>query len=127
MMSDTKTKTTGITFDDVRQVALSFPGLKEATTTGAPVFKISHCMFVSEAGRDHPDVLALKVGMMEAAFLTETEPEIYYLTPLHRQRCNVLIRMSEISPEIFQRVFEKAWRRLAAKRDIKAYDERKTT
>jgi hypothetical protein len=115
----------GITFEDVRQIALAFPGLTEETTSGRPVFKLKHCLMVGEADHEPAGILALKVGMREAEFLIEAEPEIYYLTKLHRSRCNVLIRMSEISPKAFQYAFEKAWRRLASKRDVKAYDEGK--
>ena len=118
----------GITLEDVRQIALKFPGLEEVTTSGAPVFKIKHCMFAHEAEHEPVGILALKVGMREAEFLIEAEPEIYYLTPRYRQRCDVLIRMSEISPKAFEYIFEKAWRRLASKRAVAIYDEgRKTT
>jgi hypothetical protein len=98
-----------ITLEDVRQIALKFPGLDEQTISGAPVFKIKHCMFAHEAEHEPAGVLALKVGMREAEFLIEAEPGIYYNTPRYRQRCDVLIRMSEISPKTLEHIFEKAW------------------
>jgi hypothetical protein len=112
-----------ITFETVREIALSFPGVEEGTTFGAPVFKVKKGMLACEAGHEPAGILAVKVGVMEAEFLIEAEPDIYYVTDHYRSWGGVLIRMSEISPKAFRHVFEKAWRRLANKRDVAAYDE----
>jgi hypothetical protein len=114
-----------MTFEEVRQIALSFPGVEEGTTFGAPVFKVKKGMLACEAGHEPAGILALKVGVVEAEFLIEAEPEIYYLTDHYRSWGGVLIRMSETSPKAFRYVFEKAWRRLASTRDVSAYDGRR--
>jgi hypothetical protein len=114
-----------INLETIREIALTFPGVEEGEIFGSSVFRVKKGMLACAAGHEKGDIYALKVGTMEAEFLIEAEPELYYLTDHYRSWGGVLIRMSEISPKTFQHVFEKAWRRLAAKRDIKLYDEAK--
>jgi hypothetical protein len=114
-----------ITFEDLRQIALSFPGVEEGNSFGEPVFKVKKGLLACRAGHEPPGILTVKVGEMEAQFLIEAEPDVYYVTDHYRGWGGVLIRMSEISPSALRHIFEKAWRRLATKRDVTAYDESK--
>ncbi|MFN8376624.1 MAG: MmcQ/YjbR family DNA-binding protein [Anaerolineae bacterium] len=116
---------TGISFDTARQIALSFPGVEEGESFGAPVFRLRKGLILSPAGREKGNILALKVGKMEAEFMIEAEPDVYYNTEHYRIWCGVLIRMDNISAAEFRYTFEKAWRRLATKRAVAAYDAAK--
>jgi len=114
--------------DTIRQIALSFPGVEEAETFGSPNWRVKQGMLACPAGHVQEDnILALKVGIMEAEFLIEAEPDVYFLTDHYRSWGGVLVRMDKLSAASLQHIFEKAWRRLARKRDIKTYDEKATT
>jgi hypothetical protein len=112
--------------ETVRKIALSFPGVEEAETFGSPNWRVKKGMLACPAGHVKEDnVLALKVGTMESEFLIEAEPDIYYVTDHYRSWGGVLVRMDSISAATFRHIFEKAWRRLANKRDLATYETKK--
>jgi hypothetical protein len=111
-----------IDFDIVREIALSFPHVEEGESAGMPTFYARSRRFLARL-HDKGDLLILKVGKVEMEFLLEAEPHIYQTTEHYQRWEEVLIQMSEISEAEFRQVFEKAWRRLAQKRDVAAYDK----
>jgi hypothetical protein len=108
-----------MTFEDVRQIALTFPGVVEGTSFGTPAFRVGK-KFLARLREDGD--LVLKVGEIETEFLIEAEPETYYITDHYRGWGSVLIRLSNISPAAFQNVFEQTWRQFASKQQRVDYD-----
>jgi hypothetical protein len=113
---------TSIDFDIVREIALSFPHVQEGDSAGMPTFYARSRRFLARL-HDKGDLLILKVGKLEMEFLLEAEPDIYQTTEHYQRWEEVLIQMSRISEAEFRHVFEKAWRRLAQKRDVAEYDK----
>lgn len=111
-----------LTFDELRQIALSFPGVTEGTAYGTPAFR-ARTKFLARM-HDQYDALVLKVGELEQHMMISTEPETYFITDHYRGSSLVLIRLTAIDPPAFRRVFEQAWRTVAGKRDLAAYDTR---
>ena len=69
-----------MTFDDVRHIAQSFPGVEEQIVFGNPTLKVNK-RFLACIAKIDQDTLCLKVpSQLEREFFLTTQPEIYYLT-----------------------------------------------
>jgi hypothetical protein len=114
-----------MTFDEIRDIALSFPEVEEHEVFGGPTFRIRKRFLVCIAKID-PDTLCLKVpDQLERQFLLETQPDVYYLTPHYENFECLLVRMAAVHPEEIRHLLEKAWLTYAPKRLSKAYLESK--
>jgi len=118
------TNTYSSSLETVRQIALSFPGVEEGLTFGSPAFRVRKKLLA--VLHDDGETLVLQVGRLEQGYLIEAEPEIYYITDHYRGTPFLRVRLYKIDREALQEAFEQAWRRLALKRDIAAYDSRST-
>lgn len=111
-----------MTFDEIRQIALSFPGVEEHTILGGPTFKVGKRFLASTAKID-ADSLVLKVpDAMQRDFLMKTKPEVYYNTDHYADFGSILIRMSKVELDEFRELFEQAWRTFAPKRLVANYN-----
>lgn len=108
-------------FDDVRQIAMSYPGVEEHLVFGGPTLKVGK-RFLACIAKIDPDTLVLKVpDQFEREFLLNTQPDIYYLTDHYADFSCVLIRMPSADSDDVRDLFERAWRTYAPKRLVKAY------
>lgn len=114
-----------MTFNEIRELVLSFPGVEEYTTFGSPAFRVNKRMIACIAKID-ADALMLKMtDPYERDFLLTTQPEIYYNTPHYADFGAILLRMSRIEPDEFRAVFERSWRALASKKHLSAYQPKR--
>ncbi len=110
-----------MTFDDVRQIALAFPGVEEYTTFGHPAFRVGKRFLASTAKID-PDALCLKLpDQLQREFLVESQPELYYAPPHYADFGSILIRLSKADPGDVRDLFEQAWRAAAPKQLLKEW------
>lgn len=110
-----------MTFEDIRQIALSFPNVEEHIVFGGPTFRVGK-RFLACIAKIDPDTLVLKVpDRLEREFLLATRPDIYYLTDHYASFEALLIRMSLADPQELRRLFEQAWRTYAPKRLVANY------
>lgn len=110
-----------MTFDDVRQLALSFPGVTEHSVFGAPTFRIGKKFLASTAKID-PDALCLKLSdQLHREFLVESQPDVYYAPPHYADFGSVLIRLSQADPEEVRDLLEQAWLACAPKKLVANY------
>ena len=108
-----------MTFDEIRQLALAFPGVEEQLVFGGPTFKVGKRFLACIAKIDH-EALVLKVpDPFEREFLLTSQPEIYYVTPHYADFDAVLVRMPLVDPEELRALFDRAWRAYAPKRLLK--------
>lgn len=108
-------------FDEIRQMALSFPGVEEHFILGGPTFKVGK-RFLACIAKIDPDTLVLKVpDRLEREYLLATKPETYYLTDHYASFQAVLIRMPLADPEELRDLFEQAWRTYAPKKLVANY------
>lgn len=110
------------TFEMVRQIALALPGVEEAESHGTPGLKANK-RFIGWLAEDR-DTFIMRVDKMEREILLQAEPDIYHITDHYVPTCYVLVRVSKIHPADLRHHIERAWRSIALKRDIKAYDSR---
>ena len=105
-----------MTFDEIRQIAMSLPGVEEHLVFGGPTFKIGK-RFLACIAKIDKDTLVLKVpDRLEREYLLATKPEIYYLTDHYASFECVLVRMPVADREELCDLFEQAWRTYAPKR-----------
>jgi hypothetical protein len=108
-------------FEDVRQIALSFPGVEEHLAFGRPTFKVSK-RFLACIAKIDPDALCLKLpDVLEREFLVNSQPEIYYVTKHYSDFGAILVRLPKVDPEELRDLFERAWRAYAPKRVVASY------
>jgi len=110
----------GITFDQVREIAVALPGVTEGITHGSPSFYIGK-KFMGVLGEG--DILIMKSAIVERDLLVQLEPEKYFITDHYVPFDYVLVRMSRVNAEEVRDLFHKAWRRLALKKLLKEHPE----
>ena len=113
--------TRGITYAQFAKMALAYPGVEAGPSFGTPGLKVKGKFM---ARLREPDVLVLKpVYDDEQRFLMDTQPEAFFLTDHYRGGWpGILVRLSKVDRGQLAELLEQAWRRLAPKRLLAAYD-----
>ncbi len=113
-----------VNFETARQMALALPGVEEKMSYyQTPAFHVRK-KFLARLHQEEENALVLMVGDVEQDILLQIEPDVYYITDHYRGSGALLVRLAAIDPADLQEALEKAWRRIALKRDIAAYDSR---
>jgi hypothetical protein len=101
-----------LSFDDVREIALSMPEVEEVTAYGMPAFKAGKTRFVGEP-IPRPDVEPNSIGVPmtfeERARQLAAHPNVYYLTEHFTPYPGVLVRLSSISRKELREILSAAW------------------
>jgi hypothetical protein len=115
----------GVTFDEVRALLLEMPGVEERPSYGTPAFRCRGKMLA----RFHQDgqSLVLKVEYVPREVLMAAHPETFYITDHYRCWPLMLVRLSNAEPGLLRGLIEDAWRTLASKRDLAAYNAKRTS
>lgn len=108
-------------FDEIRQIALSFPGVEEYQAFGSPSFRVGK-RFLASIAKIDPNTLCLKVpSQLEREYLLSAKPERYYLTDHYASFECLLVRMPLADPQELRDLFEQAWLTYAPKKLVAAY------
>ena len=107
------------TYDQVRQIALAFPGVSEGRAYGGPSLHVGR-KFLGRL-REDGETLVLKVALTDRDGLLESAPDAFFLTDHYRPHPYVLVNLLAVEPRILRRLMEQAWRMTASKRVIAAY------
>jgi len=102
-----------LTFDDVREIALSMPDVIETTAYGMPAFKAGKRRFAAQpiARPDvEPNSLGVHITFEERDRLMAARPDVYYLTDHFRPYPGVLVRLSNVSRPELRELLAVAWR-----------------
>jgi hypothetical protein len=110
-----------VTFETVREIALSLPEVEEGITHGSPSFRVRG-KFLAVLKEDG-ETLVLKMDQFDIDMLIALEPDVYFITDHYVGWEMVLIRLPQIHPDDLRQHFEQAWRKRAPKRLIAAYDK----
>ena len=81
-----------ITFDKVRSIATSLPGVEEARSYGTPAFKVRNKLMARL--KEDSETLVIRVTWEERERLLATCPEVFFLTEHYRTHPWVLMRLS---------------------------------
>jgi hypothetical protein len=104
----------GLTFADVRQMALALPGIEEGRSYGTPALRVGKKFLVRL--KEDGETLVLKLGFDERDMLMEAAPEAFFITDHYRAWPSVLVRLAHVHQGTLERLLRQAWREAAPKR-----------
>lgn len=115
-----KQKAGAVTFETVRQLALELPEVVEGTSYGTPAFRVGGKILA----RFHQDgeSLVLKVEFAAREVLMGAKPDTFYITDHYACWPLMLVRLSRVSIEDLRQLLEGAWRGIAPKRALRAWE-----
>lgn len=110
-------------FEDVRQIALSFPTVEEHSAFGEPTFKVRK-RFLACIAKIDKNTLCLKLPdiLLREHLLTD-KADIYYMQAHYANFECVLVRLPKVDKAELRTLFEYTWRQYAAKRVVADYDK----
>jgi hypothetical protein len=99
-----KKHTSTISFEAVRKIGLTLPGVEESTAYGAPALKVRGKMLacVPTHRSAEPGSLAVRVGFDDRAELLAADPDVYYVTDHYLNYSAVLVRMSHVTHDVLR-------------------------
>lgn len=106
-------------YEDAVAIALTFPGVVQATSYGTPSLKVGTKFLLRLR---EPGVMALqRPSMDERDMLLEAVPELFFITDHYRDYPFVLIHLDKLEPTRFRALFETIWREKATRKQIAGY------
>jgi len=110
-----------MTYDEMHAIVMSFPGVEEAMSYGAPAFKVNG-KFLTRLRREDQSLVLVGVSFDEREMLIEAEPATFHITAHYKDYPSVLARMESLHPGSFRNFLERRWRHVAPKKLVKVYD-----
>lgn len=110
-----------MTPDEIKAIAMSFPGAEEGVSYGRPAFKLNGKFFTRLRAEDDSLVL-MEIGFDEREMLMEAEPDTFHLTPHYKDYPCVLARIGPLHPGSLRNFLERRFRKIAPKAAVKAWD-----
>src|SRR5215471_18747048 len=116
-------KTNAVSWDTVRELALSLPGVEEGTSYGTTAFKVNGKLIA----RFHQDgdSLVIKVEYATREVLMGANPKTFYITDHYRCWPWMLVRIANVRRNELAQLLEDAWRSMASKRHLAELEARK--
>ncbi len=110
-----------MTFDEFRQIALSYPGVTEHLVFGGPTLRVGK-RFLACIAKIDIDTLCIKVpDQREREYFLATKPDVYYLTDHYENFEALLVRLPLSDAAELRGLFEQAWRTYAPTRLVASY------
>jgi hypothetical protein len=109
-----------VTFETVREVASTFPGVEEGTSYGTAALRVKS-KFMARL-REDGDSVAFRVGFHKREILMRAKPDIFFLTDHYRPYPAVLLRLSTATRREVADIVALSWRCVAPKRLIAQFD-----
>jgi hypothetical protein len=93
-----------LSFETVRQIGLTLPGVQESTAYGMPALKIDGKLLAAiPANRSvEPDSLVVRMSFEDREELLAADPNVYYLTEHYVGYDAVLVRLSCVTSEVLK-------------------------
>jgi hypothetical protein len=101
-----------VSFDTVREIGLTLPGVEEGTTYGSPALKVRGKMFACMAIHKsaEPGSLAIRINFDQRDELMAADPNTYYLTDHYVNYPCVLVRLTRVRSDALRDLLLMAWR-----------------
>ena len=108
-----------VTYETVRQLALTLPGAEEGTSYGTLACKVAGKLFA----RQHQDgeSVVIRVDFEEREELMSADPEKFYITDHYLNYPWMLVRLSKVSRDQLSDLLLQSWRRAAPKRLLASF------
>jgi hypothetical protein len=110
----------GVTFAQLRDYALTLPGVEEGTSYGTAAFRVKGKFFLRL--KEDGETLVLKTDFYERDHLMESDPETFFITDHYRDYPAVLVRLAAVRPRQLRELVLDSWRRHAPKKLAAQYD-----
>lgn len=110
-----------MTPEEMRKIALSFPGCEEGLSYGQPSFKVNGKFFTRLRAEDDSLVL-LEVPFDEREMLLEADSQTFHITPHYKDYPSVLARLEHLHPGSFRSFLERRFRKIAKKSVVKQWE-----
>ncbi|MGA3017744.1 MAG: MmcQ/YjbR family DNA-binding protein [Bryobacteraceae bacterium] len=114
-----------MTFESVRQIALSLDNVTEGTSYGTPAFFVKRVLFAR--WRPDLDSLVAKVDFDRREEMMAEDPETYYITDHYLNYEWVLVRLARMAPDAMADVLRMAWKAAAGARQATMPPKRAST
>jgi hypothetical protein len=111
-------KTDPVTFETIRRLMLSLPGVTEGTCYGTPAFRVGKKFLA----RLHEDGETLVIKCADRDPLVESNPKAFYVTKHYLNYPYVLVRFSKLRRNKLRDLIEESWRMEATPRLVKLYE-----
>lgn len=111
-----------MTFEDVRAMALQWPGVEDGTSYGTPALKVRGKL-LTRLKEDGDSLVIRGVGFDEREMLIEADPAVFHLTDHYRAYPMVLMRLSAAEPTQVEALLLRGWKDLAGKRLRSAFEK----
>jgi hypothetical protein len=110
-----------MTLEEMREIALGFPGVTEGTSYGKPAFLLNK-KFFTRLRREDDSLVLLEVSFDEREMLMDAEPQTFHFTAHYKDSPTVLARRETLDAGSFRNFLERRWRKLAPKRTVRAWE-----
>jgi len=109
-----------VTFEHVIRAARALPGVEESTSYGTAALKLRGKL----VARLHQDgeCFVLRTEFLDREMLLQADPAVFFLTDHYRDYPWVLVRFSTVEVKALPDLLERAWRLVAPKSVVKAFD-----
>jgi hypothetical protein len=106
-----------VTFDTVREIALTLPGVEAGTSWGAMAVKVGGQMFACTAinKQAEPNSLVVRMDFDQRDELIAADPDTYYLKDHYAGYACVLVRLSRVHPDALRDLLMMGWRYVSAR------------
>jgi hypothetical protein len=108
-----------VSADTVRALALALPEAEEQPHFGRPSFRVRRRIFATLREAEQRAVLKLSSG--EVPLLVGSEPAAFSENPWSFQGW-VTVELAAVDPDMFEALLVDAWRRVAPKRVVAAFE-----
>lgn len=100
-----------VTFDSVRKMGLTLPGVEASTSWGAMALKVRGTMFACAATHKsaEPGTLVVRMDFDQRDELIAADPDTYYLKEHYVNYACVLVRLSRLHPDALRDLLMMGW------------------
>lgn len=113
-------------FETVKNIAITFPGTEESTShEGTPSVKVRGKLMcrLHESG----EFIPIRLGFEIRDKYLDSHPEIFHLPNHFKNYPYICMWLHNHNRQLLTEILELSWKGLATKKQIKEYDENKTT
>ena len=111
-----------MTYEEFRDIAMSFPGVEEGKSYGKPAFLVNGKFLTRVRAADQSAVFT-GVHFDEREMLIECEPKTFFFVAHYKDYPAVLAKLASLHPGSARNFIERRWRTVAPKKLVKAYDQ----
>ena len=109
-----------ITVETIRRIVANLPGALEAPSYGTPGFKARKKLFARIHQKEDAIVVLLQ-SIEHRDALIARDPMTYFITD-HYENAGIVLVRPTVDEREFRDLLIHAWRQVAAKQDIEAYE-----